>query len=247
MKIKKARVLKVKKTNVPYKLKRPISRSQLMEYMDEEEKSRVRRISKGFREGFKFIKNAPESITVFGSARISEDHPSYKLTRELGARIAGEGYAVVTGGAGGLMEAANRGAYEAGGESIGVNVILPTEQHINPYLTKNITLDYFFSRKVFLAFGTEAIIVAPGGFGTLDELFEVITLLQTNKIEPMPIILLGKDFWEEIFKLLEKKFLHEYKTISKEDLNLYTITDDIDEVINIIRKKEQSDLEETFS
>ncbi len=145
------------------------------------------------------------------------------------------------------MEAANRGAYEAGGESIGVNVILPTEQHINPYLTKNITLDYFFSRKVFLAFGTEAIIVAPGGFGTLDELFEVITLLQTNKIEPMPIILLGKDFWEEIFKLLEKKFLHEYKTISKEDLNLYTITDDIDEVINIIRKKEQSDLEETFS
>lgn len=238
---------KSKKKDIPYKLKRPISRSQLMEYMDEEERSRTRRISKGFREGFKFIKNAPESVTVFGSARIPEGHPSYKLTRDLGTRIAGEGYAVVTGGAGGLMEAANRGAYEAGGESIGINVILPTEQHINPYLTRHITLDYFFSRKVFLAFGTEAIVVTPGGFGTLDELFEVITLLQTNKIPRIPIILLGKDFWGEIFMVLEKKFLHEYKTISKSDLGLYTITDDIDEAIAIIRKKEQTDLAETFS
>src|SRR5690606_1102364 len=136
-----------------------------------------------------------DTITVFVSARFDEHHPHYKKAQEVSAALAQEGYEIVTGGGGGIMEAANRGAFEVGCQSIGLNIELPFEQGLNPYTTDSMSFRYFFARKVILAFGARAYIYFPGGFGTLDELFEIITLIQTKKMEVAPIILVGNKFW----------------------------------------------------
>ncbi len=192
-------------------------------------------IEKEFRQGFDFIKKHEKTVTFFGSARNPENDPDYINARNLAKRIVTEiGYAVVTGGSVGIMEAANRGAFEAGGQSLGLNIKLPNEQNTNPYITSGMEFEYFFSRKVCLSFSAEAYVYFPGGFGTLDELFEILTLVQTQKIAPVPIILVGTYFWNDLDQFIKNQLLKN-KKISSEDINLYTITDNHDEIIEIIK------------
>ncbi|HEY4509294.1 MAG TPA: TIGR00730 family Rossman fold protein [Candidatus Paceibacterota bacterium] len=196
---------------------------------------RVHLISKEFTDGFNFLRNYPKSVTIFGGNLIKEDNPYYIKARNLGHRIATElKYAIFTGGGPGIMEAANRGAFEAGGESVGLNVELPHHQVQNPYINRYLNFHYFFSRKVCLGFSAESYIFFPGGFGTFDEFFEIITLVQTGKIEKVPIILVGKEFWKHLDELMRKEMLSR-GMIDAEDLTLYTIIDDEDEILKIIR------------
>jgi uncharacterized protein (TIGR00730 family) len=204
--------------------------------ISESAQKRVALISKEFADGFEFIKNYPRSVTFFGSARTKEGEHYYEKARELAKKIVENlHYSVITGGGPGIMMAANRGAYEAGGNSIGLTIDLPNEQLTNEYITDKIGFHYFFSRKVCLSFSAEAYIFFPGGFGTLDEFLEILTLVQTNKIPPAPIILVGNDFWspmEDFFK----KVLLDQKKIEAKDLSLYTITDNEDEILKIIKE-----------
>jgi len=189
-----------------------------------------------FKKGYNLIKKYPRSVSILGSARFKEDSIYYAQARSLGSKIVTElGYAVVTGGGPGIMEAANRGAFEAGGNSIGFNIKLPREQSINKYVTESVDFEFFFSRKTLLFFGSESYVYFPGGFGTLDEFFEMVTLIQTGKINPAPIILVGREFWEPILKLMKDELLEKYNTISLQDLNIYKIVDDEKEIIEIIK------------
>ena len=183
--------------------------------------------------GFESLDVDHPSVTVFGSARFKEDHPYYGLARAVGKRLAEAGYTVMTGGGPGIMEAANRGAKEGGGPSIGVNIELPHEQDPNPYLDRFVELDHFFVRKVMLVKYSCAFIVMPGGFGTLDEVFETATLMQTGKIQHFPIILMGRDFWHELDDFIRRSLIPQ-GTISKEDLDLFKQTDDPDEAVRIV-------------
>ncbi len=168
-------------------------------------------------------------VTVFGSARIGEDHPYYALGRRVGSSLAEIGFTVMTGGGPGIMEAANRGAKEAGGRSVGCNVILAREQKPNPYLDHWTTIHYFFIRKVFLFKYSYAFVALPGGAGTMDELFEAITLIQTKKIDSFPIVLMGADYWEPLVKFMKE--MAEEGTISESDLDLFLVTDSVEEAI----------------
>jgi hypothetical protein len=172
-------------------------------------------------------------ITVFGSARFKEDHPYYGVAREFGKRIAAMGFTVMTGGGPGIMEAANRGAFETGGNSVGCNIHLPMEQQPNKYMQKWITFDYFFLRKAMLQKYSYAFIVMPGGFGTLDELFNTLTLIQTKSITQFPVVLYGKSYYEPLLEMFRKMKIEE--TILVNDFNLLLVTDDLDEAMNHIR------------
>lgn len=185
-----------------------------------------------FIKSFRFLHFVGPCITVFGSARFKEDHPYYQAAVEVGKRIAALGFTTMTGGGPGIMEAANRGAYENGGKSVGVNIKLPFEQHVNPYVHKNFTLKYFFIRKVILVKYSYAFIILPGGFGTMDEYFEALTLVQTKTINNFPIVLLGKAYFQPLMEYCE--FMVAEGTISLDDLNLILITDDMDEAMNHI-------------
>ena len=197
---------------------------------------RVHLITKEFKDGFEFLRNYPKSVTIFGGTHFTEDSPYYIKARSLSGRIVKElEYSIFTGGGPGVMEAANRGAFDAGGNSFGLTIELSHRQVQNKYLTKKLDFYYFFSRKVCLAFSAETYIFFPGGFGTLDEFFEIITLVQTGKIEKVPIILMGSDFWNPLDNFMKKEFISR-KTIDIEDTTIYTITDSEDEVIDIIRK-----------
>ena len=206
-----------------------------LEEISEAMHKRVAVISSEFTNGFEFINKYTRSVTFFGSARTPESDFYYEKARELAFRVAKElGYAVITGGGPGIMEGANRGANEAGGESLGLNIKLPHEQRTNPYITKSISFNYFFSRKVCLVFSAEAYIFFPGGFGTLDEFTEILTLIQTGKIPKAPIILFGKEHWQK-YDVLFREMMFEKDFIEKEDLDLYLISDDLDEIIEIIK------------
>ncbi len=197
---------------------------------------RIEKIQGEFKAGFDLIEKHPESVTFFGSARLSENHPSYITARRLAKKIVDElSYSVLTGGGPGIMEAANRGAFEAGGKSLGLQIKLPQEQISNPFTTEDVDFHYFFSRKVCLSFSAEAYIFFPGGFGTMDELFEILTLVQTKKIEKVPIILVGKNYWKHFNKLVTK-LLARKELIDQEDTELYTITDNLDTIIKIIKE-----------
>lgn len=172
-------------------------------------------------------------ITVFGSARFTEENEYYIAAREFGKRIAALGFTTMTGGGPGIMEAANRGAYENDGYSIGCNIQLPFEQHENPYLHKSFTFNYFFSRKVVLVKYSYAFIILPGGFGTMDELFETLTLIQTKTINDFPVVLFGKKYFQPLMNYID--YMKREKTISPEDLNLVLLTDDYDEAMNHIK------------
>lgn len=203
--------------------------------INEDIENRVEKISKEFQEGFNFIKDHSKTVTFFGSARTPENEKSYQDAKSLAEKIVKElGYAVVTGGAIGIMEAGNRGAFEVGGESLGLNIKLPREQNMNKYMTDYMEFHYFFSRKVCLSFAAETYIYFPGGFGTLDELFEILTLVQTKKIDPVPIILYGAKYWNNLDKFIKENLLDSEK-ISPEDINLYQITEDQDKIIEIIK------------
>src|SRR3989344_5114031 len=196
---------------------------------------RVFFISKEFTDGFNFLRKYPKSVTIFGSARSNPNSTDYLKAKTLSERIVKElHYSIITGGGPGIMEAANRGAFEAKGDSLGVSIELPHTQVNNMYLTENIGFTYFFSRKVCLAFAAEAYIFFPGGFGTLDEFFEIITLVQTEKITPVPVILFDSGFWKPLDNFMQKELLEKGR-VDAGDLQLYTITDDEDEIMNIIR------------
>lgn len=196
---------------------------------------RVEHIAKEFRDGFNFIRGLERTVTFFGSARFTENDEHYETARALAAKLAAFGIGVVTGGGPGIMEAGNRGAFENKGFSLGLNIVLNHEQHENPYLTESMTFNYFFVRKVLLSYAAEAYVFFPGGFGTLDEFFEILTLVQTGKIEPVPIILMGSDYWNELDAFIEKQLSTVHKTIDKDDRKLYIISDDIEHITEIIR------------
>lgn len=187
------------------------------------------------RQGLDFMETIPKSITIFGSARTPESNRYYEKARRIAYRAAHElGCAIITGGGPGIMEAANRGAYEANGKSIGMQIILPHEQITNSYLTDMIPFYFFYNRKTVMRFTSEVYIFFPGGFGTLDELSETLTLVQTGKIAPVPIIIVGEEFWKP-FDSFIKKDLAEDHMIGESDPTLYTITDDEDAIIELIK------------
>lgn len=189
--------------------------------------------------GFEELDFSGPCVTVFGSARFSDGHPYYETAKELGQRLAEEGFAVMTGGGPGVMEAANRGAREAGGVSIGCNIQLPKEQVPNPYLDKFVEFEHFFVRKVMLVKYSSAFVVMPGGFGTLDEAFEVVTLVQTEKLESFPIVAMGGSFWNELREFITDTMLAA-GTISEADLDVMQLADDVETAIKIIRQSGNS-------
>lgn len=207
-----------------------------LEEMRDAARKRVSLISKEFKEGFEFLSKHPKSVTFYGSARLPETDLYYKKAQSLSFRLAKyHGYDVITGGGPGIMEAAHRGAYNADGNAIGMTIKLPHEQITNQYVTEELSFYYFFSRKVMLSFAAEAYVFFPGGFGTLDEFFEIVTLVQTGKIAAVPIILFGSEFWKPLETFMQQELITHH-TISENDLNLFLITDDEDLIINTIIK-----------
>ncbi len=188
-----------------------------------------------FLRGYESLDFEGPCVTVFGSARFPEDHRYYQLARTLGKSLAEAGFVVMTGGGPGIMEAANRGAKEGGGYTIGCNIVLPREQKPNPYLDRFVEFDHFFVRKVILVKYSCAFVVMPGGFGTLDEAFEALTLIQCDKIERFPVVAMGLPFWSEVRDFVEKSLLGE-RTIAAEDLELLHPTDSVEEAVVYIRE-----------
>lgn len=198
-----------------------------------DELRRAVRIFFEFMRGFRALHFVGPCVTVFGSARFSEEHRYYSWARQCGAELAAAGFTVMTGGGPGIMEAANRGAKEAGGRSIGCNIQLPVEQKPNPYVDRWITFSHFFVRKVMLVKYSYAFIALPGGFGTLDEIFETATLIQTAKIREFPLVLMGKEFWRPLLEFMENRLIAE-KTIDQTDLDRLIVTDSAREAVDAI-------------
>ena len=222
-------------TNKPYVLQ------TITKYLDQQTSERTAReriaeIDREFTEGFRFIAKYPKSVTFFGSSKSVEGDPYYEKARELAGRLAKEaGYTIVSGGGPGIMEAADRGAYEVGGNSVGLTIKLPDGQPTNKYIKESIGFYYFFVRKVCLAFGAEVFIFFPGGYGTLDEFFEIITLIQTRKISGTPIVCYGSEYWNKLRDLMKDGPLASHM-ISEDDLKLIKITDNLDEIVEIAKK-----------
>ena len=200
---------------------------------------RVFRIMGEFVEGFDDLATITRGVSIFGSARTHADNPQYKAAQETAAQLAQAGFAVITGGGPGIMEAANRGAFEAGGLSIGCNIELPFEQSSNPYLTRSLKFKYFFVRKTMFVKYSTAFIIFPGGFGTLDELFEALTLIQTRKIKNFPVVLFGSDYWSGMMDWVKGIMLSEGK-IAEADLSLLHITDSPAEAVEIVVRSQDS-------
>lgn len=194
---------------------------------------RVFKIMSEFVDGFESLAQLPPAVSVFGSARTPVHDPVFAQAVECGRRIAEHGYATVTGGGPGVMEAANKGAFEAGGCSVGLNIALPHEQDPNPYQSMKLDFNYFFVRKVMFVKYAKAFIIFPGGFGTMDEFFESLTLIQTLKIDPFPVVCVGSKFWGGLHEWIKTVMRDEYKTISPEDLDLVTTTDSVEEAVQI--------------
>jgi uncharacterized protein (TIGR00730 family) len=194
---------------------------------------RALRILSEFVEGFEAMAGLGPAVTVFGSARTREDAPEYETARRIGAALAKAGFAVITGGGPGAMEAANRGAHEAGGLSVGCNIELPHEQHVNPYVDLSVEFHYFFARKTMFVKYSDAFVIMPGGFGTLDELFESLTLIQTGKVRNFPVVLLGHAYWDGLLAWMRDVQLPA-GAIGEADLELLRVTDDVDEAVSMI-------------
>jgi uncharacterized protein (TIGR00730 family) len=192
-------------------------------------------VANDFLSGFRTLHFVGPCVTVFGSARYAEDHPYYQQARAMGAAISKMGFTVLTGGGPGIMEAANRGAKDVGGRSVGCNIILPFEQKPNPYLDRWVNFRYFFVRKTLMLKYSYGFVIMPGGFGTMDEMFEALTLIQTRKIRNFPIVVMGSEFWKDLRDFLDKMIAS--GTISPEDLSLMKFTDDIDEAIAHLEEK----------
>lgn len=197
-------------------------------------KRRASYVFKEFREAFEFIGKYTKTVSIFGSARLSEGTSHYEKARQLAAKLSKMGYTIVTGGGPGIMEGANRGAFETGGGSVGLNIKLAEFQEPNPFTTDSMEFYYFFTRKVALSFAAEAYLFFPGGFGTLDEFFEIVTLIQTKKIRRVPVILVGSDYWRPLYDFLRNDLKAGHKTITDADLNLIRVCDDDEEIIKIV-------------
>ncbi|EKD41705.1 MAG: hypothetical protein ACD_73C00569G0002 [uncultured bacterium] len=196
---------------------------------------RVFRIMSEFVDAFDELKNIEPAVSIWGSARTKADSPHYKMTEKVGRAVSDAGFSVITGGGPGLMEAANKGAQAGKSLSIGLNIEIPMEQVANSYLDLSLDFKYFFVRKVMFVKYASAFIITPGGFGTLDEAFEALTLVQTNKTERMPVILMGKSYWKGMIDWVKDQVIS-FGYIDKADLKLVTLTDDVDEVVSIIKK-----------
>ena len=200
---------------------------------------RVFRIMAEFVEGFDALANIGPAVTIFGSARTPRKDPYYKKARLFGAMLARKKFAVITGGGPGIMEAANSGAHDAGGVSVGLNISLPHEQRANPYQTITLNHNYFFVRKTMFIKYSHAVVCFPGGYGTMDECFETLTLIQTLKIDPRPVVLIGRDYWQGLIDWLKKTMRNKFHTIGTEDLKLFRLTDDPAEACDIIVQAEE--------
>jgi len=196
------------------------------------------KIMSEFVEGFEKMSRIGPCVSIFGSARTKETNHYYKLAEEIAFKLTREGYGIISGGGPGIMEAANKGAKNGGGKSVGLNIVLPFEQSSNAFVDndKNINFDYFFVRKTIFLKYSQVFIAMPGGFGTLDELFEAITLIQTNKVAHFPIILVGRNYWEGLLTWIKQIMLHEEHNISEKDLELFKIVDTSDEAVAIINE-----------
>jgi len=190
---------------------------------------RVFKIMSEFIEGFDIICRYGLAVSFFGSARASFESDVYKNAEELAARLSKKGFAVITGGSSGVMQAANKGAFESGGVSVGLNISLPDAQNYNPYLTDKFSFDHFFVRKVMLTYASEVYVYFPGGLGTLNEFFEIVTLVQTKKIRKVPIILFGREYWMPLLSFIEKTLYQKNSAIDEKDMSLYTLVDSVDE------------------
>ena len=202
---------------------------------------RIFKIMSEFVEGFEELSNVGPAVSIFGSARIKPNDPYYKLAYETAWNVAKAGFAVITGGGGGIMEAANKGAADAGGISVGANIELPQEQVPNEYQNISLHFKYFFCRKVMFLKYAHGFIVLPGGYGTLDELFEALTLIQTLKQASFPVILMGSDYWDGLLGWVKEKMLKECKYISPEDLSMFTVVDEPESATRIIKEFRESE------
>ena len=198
---------------------------------------RVFRIMSEFVQGFELLRDHGKAATFWGSARLKPNNKYYKEAEELAAKLAKKDFSIISGGGPGIMEASNVGAFKVGGRSVGLNIKLPFEQKLNPYTNESLNFDFFFSRKVMLTFASEVYVYFPGGFGTLDEFFEIVTLIQTKKIEPIPVVLYGKEFWEPFLKIFKEDLLEKHETISPEDLDIFHLVDSVDEAMKYITKE----------
>ncbi len=195
---------------------------------------RVLRIMSEFVDGLDTLERIPPAVSVFGSARTRPDNPYYAKAVECGKLLAERGFAVITGGGPGIMEAANKGAADAGGVSVGLNIVLPTEQRPNPFQNVEVDFRYFFIRKVMFVKYARGFIIFPGGFGTMDEYFESLTLIQTLKVVPFPVVLIGTKFWGGLLAWMRSTLDEEHHTISPQDLDLFSVTDDVEEAVRIV-------------
>ncbi|MBN1406057.1 MAG: TIGR00730 family Rossman fold protein [Candidatus Omnitrophica bacterium] len=196
---------------------------------------RVFRIMSEFVDGFEELARVKNAVSIFGSARTLPNSKYYKLAEQIAFNLVNAGYAVITGAGSGIMEAANKGAKKAGGDSIGLNIEVPVVQKPNSYITHLLSFRYFFCRKVMFAKYAKAFVVFPGGYGTLDEFFEGLTLIQTQRIEPFPVVAVGKEYWHGLIDWIEKKIYAENRA-DKKDLNIFSVTDDPDEIAPLIKK-----------
>jgi uncharacterized protein (TIGR00730 family) len=205
---------------------------------------RANAYAKDLGHGLQIVRSFPQGVTVFGSARLPQDNKYCKMAYKLGGLLAKNGHAVITGGGPGIMEAANHGAYEIGGRSIGLNITLAHEQHPNPFLTDCLTFEYFFARKVSLAMSAKVFAFFPGGFGTMDEISEILCLMQEAKMPKMPVFLIGKDYWKAFDKIIGKMIM--LKLINVKDADIFTITDDVQKVVDAANKIGHPKISENF-
>jgi len=197
---------------------------------------RLFKIMSEFVDGFENLSGVGEAVTVFGSARVGRESHGYQQAERLGARLVQKGFAVMTGGGPGIMEAANKGAFEAGGTSVGLNITLPHEQEANAYQTISLEFQHFFARKVMFIKYCVGMVCFPGGFGTMDEFFEAMTLIQTGKAPAYPVVLMDTKFWSPIVRFMREMMLKEYAALSPEDIDLFIVTDDVDHAADYLRK-----------
>ncbi len=217
---------------------------ELLKRLTIEDLERANAYAKDLGRGLQLVRSFPQGVTIFGSARLPQDSKYCQMAFELGHLLAENGHAVVTGGGPGIMEAASHGAYEIGGRSIGLNIVLAHEQHPNPYLTEYMNFEYFFARKVSLAMASKVFVFFPGGFGTMDELTEILCLMQEAKMPKMPVFLVGSDYWK-VFERVIKKMV-DMKLINEKDTGIFKITDDVMDVVKAANKIGHPKISENF-